>query len=103
MAFDHSLVPGPRANLTRYHGVPAPDCKLRKAIVPTRNAVRGTPRTHQRRSDSDTPDDFHTPAAKPHSDLQAPLSWAQRLKRVFLIDRAAFGSAGVLTAAESCA
>ena len=30
--------------------------------------------------------DQATPAATPHADLVAPLSWAQRLKRVFLID-----------------
>ena len=58
-----ALVPRPRLNLTRFHGVFAPNSRHRHRIVP------GTP---QRRVDDDQP--------------RAPLSWAQRLKRVFAID-----------------
>jgi len=58
-----ALVPRPRLNLTRFHGVFAPNCKHRSRIAPHR------PRTE-------------TDASKP----TAPMSWMQRLKRVFAID-----------------
>jgi hypothetical protein len=58
-----ALVPRPRLNLTRFHGIFAPNFKHRHKIVPRR--VRG-------RVDSDKP--------------LAPMNWAQRLKRVFAID-----------------
>jgi len=57
------LVPRPRLNLTRFHGVFAPNCKHRTRIVPHR--LRG-------KVDNDKP--------------TAPMSWMQRLKRVFAID-----------------
>jgi len=57
-----ALVPRPRLNLTRFHGVFAPNCKHRNCIVPRR------PR--------------HIDADKP----PAPMTWAQRLRRVFAID-----------------
>jgi ribosomal protein S27E len=57
-----ALVPRPRLNLTRFHGVFAPNFKHRKRIVPRRS----------RRLDADHP--------------PAPMSWMQRLKRVFAID-----------------
>jgi ribosomal protein S27E len=58
-----ALVPRPRLNLTRFHGVFAPNFKHRARIVPRR--PRG-------RVDTDKP--------------RAPLTWMQRLKRVFAID-----------------
>jgi hypothetical protein len=58
-----ALVPRPRLNLTRFHGIFAPNFKHRYRIVPRR--PRG-------RVDDDKP--------------LAPMSWAQRLKRVFSID-----------------
>ena len=58
-----ALVPRPRLNLTRFHGVFAPNCKHREPVVPKRK-----PR-HE----------------KPDKPL-APLTWMQRLKRVFAID-----------------
>jgi ribosomal protein S27E len=58
-----ALVPRPRLNLTRFHGVFAPNSKHRQRIVPHRPTGR---------VDSDKP--------------LAPMSWAQRLKRVFAID-----------------
>ncbi len=59
-----ALVPRPRVNLTRYHGVFAPNFKHRKLIV-----LRHPP----------------SPRRDPHNPL-APLTWMQRLKRVFNID-----------------
>ena len=58
-----ALVPRPRLNLTRFHGVFAPNFKHRARIVP--GQLRG-------RVDSDKP--------------KAPMTWVQRLKRVFSID-----------------
>ena len=58
-----ALVPRPRLNLTRFHGVFAPNFKHRARIVPERARAR---------VDADKP--------------QAPMSWMQRLKRVFAID-----------------
>ena len=53
----------PRLNLTRFHGVFAPNCKHRQHIVPRRDAVK-----------------------EPKDKPCAPMTWMQRLKRVFAID-----------------
>jgi hypothetical protein len=58
-----ALVPKPRLNLTRFHGVFAPNAKNRDRIVPRRSKGK---------VDADKP--------------LAPMNWAQRLKRVFQID-----------------
>ena len=60
-----ALIPRPRAHLTRYHGVFAPNFKHRHRIVP--NPV-------------------HPLARAPHVSSPAPMNWMQRLKRVFHID-----------------
>ena len=60
-----ALVPRPHAHLTRYHGVFAPNFKHRHRIIP--NPV-------------------HQSAREPHASRPAPMSWMQRLKRVFHID-----------------
>jgi len=62
-----ALVPRPRLNLTRFHGVFAPNFKQRARIVPHR------PR---RMVDSDKP--------------PAPMNWMQRLKRVFAMPQGTF-------------
>ena len=71
-----ALVPKPRVNLTRFHGVFArgghpPNSRLRKQITPK---TRCTPTAQS--------DDLKSPAQR-----RAAMSWAQRLKRVFNIDR----------------
>ena len=58
-----ALVPRPQLNLTRFHGVFAPNFKHRERIVPQLSS---------RTIESDKP--------------TAPMSWMQRLKRVFAID-----------------
>ena len=58
-----ALVPRPRLNLTRFHGVFAPNFKHRDCIVP---------RPARRSADREEP--------------LVPMSWMQRLKRVFAID-----------------
>ena len=57
-------MPRPRAHLTRYHGVFAPNFKHRHLIVPNR---------------------AHPAAREPHAP-PPPMSWMQRLERVFHID-----------------
>ena len=59
-----ALVPRPRAHLTRYHGVFAPNFRHRNHIVPNT---------------------AHQGARNPHLPTP-PMSWMQRLKRVFHID-----------------
>jgi len=59
-----ALVPPPRVNVTRFHGVFSPNSKLRNHVVPTKPAV----------------------AAQHKSSRAYAMSWAQRLKRVFAIE-----------------
>jgi hypothetical protein len=76
-----ALIPRPRANLTRFHGVFAPNSKHRALITP---AKRGKGNKHQENSKTDD----CTPAKR-----HAAMTWAQRLKRVFNID---------ITTCEAC-
>jgi hypothetical protein len=69
-----ALVPKPRVNLTRFHGVFAPNSKHRARVTP---AKRGT--GNKRHLDRDREE--KTPAER-----RAAMTWAQRLKRVFGID-----------------
>ena len=64
-----ALVPRPRLHLIRFHGVLAPNAKLRREIVPS-------------------PPEQATAPACDHAAQGAParLSWARLLKRVFDID-----------------
>jgi hypothetical protein len=62
-----ALVPRPRVHLTRYHGVFAPNHRLRGRIVPAQRG-RGSPAGLNLRS------------------RHVAMTWAQRLKRVFDID-----------------
>jgi hypothetical protein len=71
-----ALVPRPRHNLVRYHGVFAPNARMRKLIVPTKCKKVKIDRSERKSvAESDAAD-----------ELIAPLTWAQRLKRVFNID-----------------
>jgi hypothetical protein len=68
-----ALVPKPRVNLTRYHGVLAPNHRCRGLITPAKRCkgVKPVENTQVR-----------TPA-----EQHAAMTWAQRLKRVFNIDK----------------
>jgi hypothetical protein len=68
-----ALVPKPRVNLTRYHGVFAPNSQHRALVTPARRG-RGN------KAKASGPE-----AAQPVAS-HAAMSWAQRLKRVFAID-----------------
>jgi hypothetical protein len=65
-----ALVPKPRSNLTRFHGIFAPNAKERSLVTPAgrrqRAAAQADARTPQQRRQA--------------------MTWAQRLRRVFAID-----------------
>jgi len=69
-----SLVPKPRVNLTRFHGVFAPNSKYRAKVTP---ASRG------KRKKSYSADEADQSAA----EKRASMTWAKRLKRVFTESR----------------
>ena len=69
-----ALVPPPRLNLTRFHGVFAPNSPYRARITPAGRG-RGGKRAKPAREKDRTP-----------AEQQASMRWAQRLKRVFQID-----------------
>ena len=69
-----ALVPKPRVNLTRFHGVFEPNSKYRARVTP---AGRG--RGGQRAAPVD-------PEEPTPVERRAAMTWAQRLKRVFGID-----------------
>ncbi|MCP3882548.1 MAG: IS91 family transposase, partial [Sulfitobacter sp.] len=66
-----ALVPKPRVNLTRFHGVFAPNSKDRTEVTPAR---RGKGNPSQSKED------------KPPEQRHQAMTWAQRLKCVFNID-----------------
>lgn len=68
-----ALVPKPRTNLTRFHGVFAPNSKLRSEVTP---AKRGKGRQRHGVELED----------KTSAEKHAAMTWAKRLKRVFDID-----------------
>jgi hypothetical protein len=67
-----ALVPKPGVNLTRYHGVLAPNHRWRGLVTPAR---RGKGVKFTSNAEVCTPAERH-----------AAMTWAQRLKRVFNID-----------------
>jgi hypothetical protein len=67
-----ALVPRPRVNLTRFHGVFAPNSKHRALVTP---AKRGKGNKAKALDEPPT-----------LAERRASMSWAQRLKRVFNID-----------------
>ena len=71
-----ALIPPPKLNLTRYHGVFAPNHKLRKAIT----------REKTKKKDNQKSAEVKSAAYR--------LTWAARLKRVFNIDIETCGQCG---------
>ena len=69
-----ALVPRPRVNLTRFHGVFAPNSKHRALVTPASRG-KGNMRQENSKTDDCVPANRH-----------AAMTWAQRLKRVFNID-----------------
>ena len=68
-----ALVPRPRVNLTRFHGVFAPNSKYRSRVTPAR---RGKRKKRYQANDID----------QTHAEKRASMTWAKRLKRVFDLD-----------------
>jgi len=93
------LVPRPRLHLIRFHGVLAPNAKLRPEIIPSSGRQAGNPSgpallrsAAVRRpvpgspggvNATDTSDDH---GDTPHPSAPTRISWARLLKRVFEID-----------------
>ena len=71
-----ALVPKPRVNLTRYHGVLAPNHRWRGKITPAHRG-KGVKRI------------INTEARSP-AERHGAMTWAQRLKRVFDIPQGTF-------------
>ena len=67
-----ALVPRPRLNLIRYHGVLAPNAKLRSQVVPKL--------AEDKPNETTADEEFLLPKPKQY------ISWARLLKRVFNID-----------------
>jgi len=75
-----ALVPKPRVNLSRYHGVLAPNHRWRGLVTPAKRGkgVKRIANTEDRTS----------------AECHAAMTWAQRLKRVFNIDIEVCGRCG---------
>ena len=69
-----ALVPKPRVNLTRFHGVFAPNSKHRAQVTPAGRG-KGSKASSSNATEAPTP-----------AERRASMTWAQRLKRVFNID-----------------
>ena len=69
-----ALVPKPRANLTRYHGVLAPNSKQRIFVAPAKRGKGNTQKQGLKADESAL------------VDCHQSMTWAERLKRVFNID-----------------
>ena len=83
-----ALVPKPRVNLTRYHGVLAPNHRWRGLVTPAR---RGKGIKSNSNAEVRTPAERHAARACP---ALSGMTWAQRLKRVFNIDIEVFSLCG---------
>ncbi len=67
-----ALVPKPRVNLTRYHGVLAPNHRWRGLVTPAKRGKGVKPLSNAE--------------VRSAAERHAAMTWAQRLKRVFNID-----------------
>jgi hypothetical protein len=76
-----ALVPRPRVNLTRFHGVLAPNAKWRCGVVPSGRGRRG-------RREQESPEE------RCEASKRQAVRWAQRLKRVFRIEIERCGRCG---------
>ncbi len=86
------LVPKPKVNLTRYHGVLAPNHRWRGELTPAR---RGKGLKVIDNTGARSPAGCHAARACPASVASAlGMTWAQRLKRVFKIDIEVCGRCG---------
>ena len=75
-----ALVPKPRVNLTRYHGLLAPNHRCRGLITPARRGKGVKP--------------ISKAEVRSAAERHVAMTWAQRLKRVFNIDIEVCGRCG---------
>jgi len=76
-----ALVPRPRYHLVRYHGIFAPNSKMRNLVVPGSSQHASKRRVKAADQERKT---GHNGSGG--NDAVVPLTWAERLKRVFNID-----------------
>jgi hypothetical protein len=74
-----ALVPKPRVNLTRYHGVFAPNSAQRAEVTPSKRGKGGN-------KEAGTATVAELLDYTSYMEKRAAMSWAQRLKRVFNIE-----------------
>jgi hypothetical protein len=82
-----ALIPRPRLHLRRFHGVLAPNAKLRPQIIPSSERQAGNvpvPGFPSAPVNANNTANDHRNA--PHHSAPARISWARLLKRVFAID-----------------
>jgi hypothetical protein len=82
-----ALIPRPRLHLIRFHGVLAPNAKLRPQIIPSSERQAGNvpvPGFPSAPVNANNTANDHRNA--PHHSAPARISWARLLKRVFAID-----------------
>lgn len=70
-----ALIPKPRVNLTRFHGVFAPNSKYRVTITPGKRGKGAKPKQDSLDGEEKTP-----------MEQRSAMTWVKRLKRVFSID-----------------
>ena len=73
------LIPPPRANLVRYHGILAPRATHRAAIVPGGPPPRVEP-------SAQPSDSIDSPPTAPQLDRSRRYSWPELMRRVFAVD-----------------
>jgi hypothetical protein len=83
-----ALVPKPRVNLTRYHGILAPNHRWRGLITPARRGKGVKP--------------ISNAEVRSAAERHAAMTWAQRLKRVFNIDIEVCGRCGGTVRVIAC-
>jgi len=91
-----ALVPKPKVNLTRYHGVLAPNHRWRGEVTPSR---RGKGLKVIDNTGARSPAECHAARACP---AFSGMTWAQRLKRVFKIDIEVCGRCGGAVRVIAC-
>jgi hypothetical protein len=78
------LIPPPRVNLVRYHGVFAPGSRLRRLVVPGGAAAQA--RACPKQDGETKPAAESRPPEPPARDARPYIDWASLLKRVFSVD-----------------
>ena len=81
-----ALVPRPRLHLIRFHGVLAPNAKLRPQIIPSSGRQAGNVPVPGFPDAPDANDKLADHGDAPPPSAPARISWARLLKRVFAID-----------------